>query len=95
MKSRDFHSKNPEGNKFYAKCAGGCFEINKVVHWCSGIKNVEADREKVLDVCGGKEVCSFTPAPSFFGPKDCNGIKKTWITVTCIGGKLTTNHKDG
>ena len=30
MKSRDFHSKNPEGNKFYAKCAGGCFEINKV-----------------------------------------------------------------
>ena len=52
--------------------------------------------KRVKDLCEGKEVCKFTPAPSFFGPRTCAGIKKTWVNWQCINHKdEITNHVDG
>jgi len=95
MIQQDFHSHQPEANRFYAKCTGGCITIHKVVHWCRATANIDEDLRKVKEVCEGKEVCGFTPAPSFFGPKDCLGIKKTWVVYSCIGGSLINRHIHG
>ena len=52
--------------------------------------------KKVKDLCEGKEICKFTPAPSFFGPRRCTGIKKTWVNWQCINHiDEITRHVDG
>ena len=52
--------------------------------------------KRVKDLCEGKEVCKFTPAPSFFGPRTCAGIKKTFVNWQCINHKdEITKHVDG
>ena len=52
--------------------------------------------KKVQDLCEGKESCKFTPAPSFFGPRKCKGVKKTWVNWKCINHiEEIVKHVDG
>jgi len=83
---KDFHSSTPETNLFKIECRGGCINIIKVVHDCSShsSRNSRADELKLVrDLCQDKESCEFRPAPSFFGPRTCTGIKKTWFRWNC------------
>jgi len=95
MITRDFHGNDPEGNRFDARCEGGCFQIYKIVHDCKVRGPRQEEIDKVKRICEGKSVCRFRPAPSFFGPRECNGIKKTWVTFGCNDGSLVHRHKDG
>jgi len=95
MITRDFHGNDPENNRFNARCIGGCFQIYKIVHDCHVRGPRQDEIDKVKRICEGKSVCRFTPAPSLFGGRGCNGIKKTWVTFACNGGHLVQSHKDG
>lgn len=95
MITRDFHGNDPENNRFDARCDGGCFQIYKIVHDCKERDPRQDEIDIVKRICEGKSVCQFTPAPSLFGPRGCNGNKVTWVTFACNGGSLVQNHKDG
>merc|ERR1711962_661228 len=90
-RTKDFHNTVPESNRFYFECKGGCINIQKVVHDCSGKHNRASRPEElklVQDLCQDKESCELRPAPSFFGHRGCNGVKKTWFEWNCY------NHKE-
>ena len=53
------------------------------------------EMQLVKNLCDGKERCSFTPAPSFFGARGCGGDKKTWINWQCHGGIPIERNIDG
>merc|ERR1711915_1016586 len=97
LRTRDYHSPYPEGNFFDLTCQGGCIKIEKVVHDCDGNRMpTPAEMQLVKGLCEKQESCSFVPAPSFFGPRSCKGVVKTWLHWRCLNHKgEITNHKDG
>jgi len=86
-RAKDYHSSQPESNLFKYKCEGGCMFFTKVIHNCNGKGNGADELRRVRELCEGKEECEFKPAPSFFGHRACNGVKKTWIHWHCRNAK--------
>jgi len=85
-RTKYFRNEKPETNKFYLECKGGCINIQKVVHDCASNQSRDSRPDElklVQDLCQDKESCELTPAPSFFGHRGCNGIKKTWLEWNC------------
>lgn len=92
---RAFYSTNPEGNRFSVTCRGGCITILKATHDCNNRISNSDELKRVKALCQGKEQCTFTPAPSFFGQRFCSGKKNTWMQYKCNHGIETANHVDG